>query len=196
MDSECWLPSHRKNTRSSFWDLNTGILRDFSSRPTVLLLMEYSTRALEEKKENHVSLSFSDVFMFFNPLAFKSCWWSIFSKTMFVIRLLLRPPNIKRAGRELKSEWWRPGLPGGCNWKKPNSVVKKAKFWILLNKLLEKKGQTLNKRRLEKKANYLINSQKFRGQTLKKGQIWPRKGQPGNPVMNYQRLPILNSHAR
>ena len=61
-----------------------------------------------------------------------------------------------------------PGLPGACDWKRPNSVSKKAKFWILLNKLLGKKGQTLNKCRLEKKANYLTNSQKFRGQTFKK----------------------------
>ena len=42
---------------------------------------------------------------------------------------------------------------------------KRAKFWILLNKLFEKKGQTLNKPRLEKKANYLIN---FEANCLKK----------------------------
>ena len=73
------------------------------------------------------------------------------------------------------------GLPGSCQLKRPNFVFKKAKFWILLNKLLEKKGQTLNKPRLEKKAKYLIN---FEANCLKKGQIchiWPRKGQPGNP---------------
>ena len=38
--------------------------------------------------------------------------------------------------------WLSPsGLPGACNWKKPNSVLKKAKIWILLNKLLEKKAK-------------------------------------------------------
>ena len=49
-----------------------------------------------------------------------------------------------------RSFWWRelsdrglswPGLPGACNWKRPNSVLKKAKFWILLNKLWEKKAK-------------------------------------------------------
>ena len=65
---------------------------------------------------------------------------------------------------------WCAGLPGACNWKRPNSVLKKPKFWILLNELLEKKGQALNKCRLKKEANYL-NSQKFRGQTFKKGKF-------------------------
>ena len=60
------------------------------------------------------------------------------------------------------------GLPDACERKRPNTVLKEAKFWILLNKLLGKKGQTLNKPRLEKKANYLINSRKFWGQPFKK----------------------------
>ena len=56
------------------------------------------------------------------------------------------------------------GLGQGCHEivnERPNSVLKKAKFWILLNKLLGKKGQTQNKLRLEKEVNYLINSHKF-----------------------------------
>ena len=35
--------------------------------------------------------------------------------------------------------------------------------------------------RLEKKANNLIN---LEANCLKKGQIWPRKGQPGNPALD------------
>ena len=46
-----------------------------------------------------------------------------------------------------------------------------------------KKRATINKPRLEKKANYLMN---FEANCLKNGQIchiWPREGQPGNPAL-------------
>ena len=67
-----------------------------------------------------------------------------------------------------------------CNvvthWKMPNSVLKKAKFWICYK----------NFYRLKKRPT-LINTHKFQGQPLKKGQIcyfWHRKtlkNQPDNP---------------
>ena len=84
-----------------------------------------------------------------------------------------------------------PGLPGTCNWKRPNSVFKKAKFWILLNKLLGKKGQILNKPRLEKGQILNKFSQIWRSTVWKKAQfhIWPRKGKPGNPGPEQQGQP-------
>ena len=77
----------------------------------------------------------------------------------------------------------RPGLPGACDWKRPNSVLKKLQILDFTKYTFGKKGQTLNKPRLEKMA-YLINVQIFLGRTFKNGQIchiWPWKGQLGNP---------------
>ena len=73
-------------------------------------------------------------------------------------------------------------------------MLKKAKLCLKKGQILEftkltfgKKAQTLNKPRLENKANYLINSQKFRGQLFKERpnlSFWPQKGKLGNPGLN------------
>ena len=56
--------------------------------------------------------------------------------------------------------------------KKATHCFKKGQILDFTKTNFGKKGQTLNKLRLEKRANYLINSQKFRGQRfVKKAKI-------------------------
>ena len=45
------------------------------------------------------------------------------------------PPHPPPGGIWTLSRVTRPGLPGACNWRIPNSVLRKENFWILLSKL-------------------------------------------------------------
>ena len=72
-------------------------------------------------------------------------------------------------------EQFYTGLLGDCNWKMPNSVLRKEKFWIFLYKLLWTK----------KKVNYIKILQKFRKQPIKKKAKFlgraSKRPKPGNP---------------
>ena len=67
------------------------------------------------------------------------------------------------------ADWWCPGLPGACNWKMPNSVLRKEKFaFYYINFYRLNKGQLINKlSKISRPTNL-----KRRPNLL----FWPRKG--------------------